>query len=352
MKLIKKIGAFTLICSLITGTTFASSAETSYGTESTSNIQMVQAEIKPEIIIKYDSKSKGFKDEKGRRVYPILYNETLYLPVRGLCGIFEKAIEWDGSSKSIFIGKTFTDPAGITKGTSACAITLIEDVKFSGERVTADLRPDVLVMYNFTQKSYQDRLGKTLSPLVYENTTYLPIEMISQFMGKKINWDKETNSLDLGAGSPINLETVTGGGITGSGITGSAITASAIENMGEIFYREKEVYNDVSGKIVDLVKAKTKEEKVTLAKAISNDYLIIEKLSTMVKMEAIGDFTEEEKKIHKSLTDFSISLGLYALVIENIAHMAAQGEDYALLADTLLYYALESQELMDKVLLK
>ncbi|MEG1583450.1 MAG: hypothetical protein RR131_07695 [Anaerovorax sp.] len=359
MKLMKKMGAYILICSLITGAGGTWCADAVYGEEGTTAIERVDVYLKPDITVKHNGEIIGFQDAAGQRVYPIRYEGRTYLPIRGICSIFEKAVEWDDTSKTVFIGKTFFDPAGITKGTTACAFRLKEGIKekeplkepikesltetdlLEAQRVKAEIRPDILIMYNFMQCEAKDGSGNVMVPLVYRETTYFPAEVIGKYLNHEISLDPLENTVTLGL-LPMKPTTK-------DGKPKDVATGAAIENMSKVFQREKELYNDVSSKIVELVKVKNKKEKEAIAKSISDDYMVLEKLLLMTKGEDRSKYTEEEAQIHKQLVDFSDSFNMYALVIENVAYMAAGGEDYALLSETLLYYALESQELMAKV---
>ena len=45
------------------------------------------------------------KDANGKTVEPFVYNDTTYLPVRAVATAFDKAVEWDGDTQSIYIGR-------------------------------------------------------------------------------------------------------------------------------------------------------------------------------------------------------------------------------------------------------
>lgn len=346
MKLIKKMGIYVLLCCLVTGSCAVWSPDITYGEETKGKIEAVDVYLKPAITVRYEGDVVEFKDATGASVYPIIYEGKTYLPLRGLCSLVEKAVEWDDQSKTIFMGKTFSDPAGITKGTTECAVRMKEPIgeKRTEQRVKGKIRPDVLVMYNFEQQEIKDSGGNVLYPLVYQETTYLPTDAIAKCLRREISLDPLENTITLGVESVMAMP--------GDDKAKQWATGAAIESMNKIFHREKEIYNDISGKIVELVKVKDKKEKQAIAKAISDDYIMLEKVLLMTKGQNLSAYTEEEQTIHKELVAFSDSFSMYALVIENVAYMAAAGEDYALLSETLLYYALESQELMAKVSLK
>ncbi len=45
------------------------------------------------------------KDTVGNTVEPFIYNGTTYLPVRAVANAFNKDVEWDGETSSVYIGK-------------------------------------------------------------------------------------------------------------------------------------------------------------------------------------------------------------------------------------------------------
>lgn len=56
------------------------------------------------ITLYYDGVKVEPKDATGKKVAPLLYNGTTYLPVRAISNLFGEAINWDGSTQSVYIG--------------------------------------------------------------------------------------------------------------------------------------------------------------------------------------------------------------------------------------------------------
>lgn len=332
----------------------------SYGVEATVNKPInIEVYVRPDITIKYNDNEMIFFDVKGTRVYPISYNGTTYLPIRAVSSLSDKPIEWDNASKSVYMGRTFTDPAGATKGNTSSAIALENlsknlkaDASSSFYRGQAKLRPDIYFVYNFTFKKFKDANDKEIYPIIYRGSTYLPIRNVSELVNYSIDWEPVTKTISIiNPRTYIPAPTTTNEAITvsESAITNSAITKSAITDMQAIFQREKEVYNDVSAKIVEIVKLKDKVAKENIAKSISEDYTVITKLIKLLNEIDLKSLPEDEILIHEKLMEFSQSVEMYVLVMENIAYMDLNDQDYSLLADTLLYYALDTQSKMDYV---
>lgn len=53
-----------------------------------------------------DGKPASFgNDSNGNKIEPFIYNGTTYLPVRAVGDAMGKAVEWDGKTQTVFIGK-------------------------------------------------------------------------------------------------------------------------------------------------------------------------------------------------------------------------------------------------------
>lgn len=56
------------------------------------------------ITLYYDGVEITPTDANGKRVEPLLYNGTTYLPVRAVSNLFDEDINWDGATQSVYIG--------------------------------------------------------------------------------------------------------------------------------------------------------------------------------------------------------------------------------------------------------
>ena len=64
----------------------------------------ISALLTPNVKITYNGVLQTPRDGNGNVVYPINYNGSVYLPVRGIAGIFGENIDWDPDSKTVLIG--------------------------------------------------------------------------------------------------------------------------------------------------------------------------------------------------------------------------------------------------------
>ena len=68
----------------------------------------IQADLNYGITLKYNGAVKVFKDINGNVMYPISYNGTTYLPLRGVASLFNTPIEWVEEKQTIHLGTEST----------------------------------------------------------------------------------------------------------------------------------------------------------------------------------------------------------------------------------------------------
>ncbi len=102
MKLKKTVTALVLALALVGALTIASSAA--------GVVQEIRANLDPSITITLDGEAQTFLDANGTRVYPITYKGTTYLPVRAVAGLVGLGVDWDGTTRTVILGK---QPSGV-----------------------------------------------------------------------------------------------------------------------------------------------------------------------------------------------------------------------------------------------
>ena len=63
-------------------------------------------------------------------------------------------------------------------------------------KVTYD---NIKILINGTEYAPTDVVGNVVEPFIYNGTTYVPIRAISQAFGRKVDWDANSNSVEIGA---------------------------------------------------------------------------------------------------------------------------------------------------------
>jgi uncharacterized membrane protein YkoI len=71
------------------------------GTKTNESRRSVTAESRPDFTITVDGVIQIFYDEQDKRVYPLLYNGTTYLPVRAISEMMGKSVTWNESTMTI-----------------------------------------------------------------------------------------------------------------------------------------------------------------------------------------------------------------------------------------------------------
>lgn len=79
---------------------------TAFGANTTTLYNVIANGIK--IVI--DGRELNPTDANGNKVEPIIYNGTTYLPVRAIANAFGKAVNWDGSNYTVYLGKVPNAP--------------------------------------------------------------------------------------------------------------------------------------------------------------------------------------------------------------------------------------------------
>lgn len=147
----------------------------------------VKADYKPSFSIVIDGKLCGFVDANGQQVYPLVYQGSTYLPLRSIGNLMEKEVGWDAATETV----TLSGEAEWQR---------IEPV---GERpadsqVQAVVKPGMTVMVDGEKQQFVDANGKTVYPIIYNGSTYLPLRAIGNLMGKKVGWSGELSTVFLG----------------------------------------------------------------------------------------------------------------------------------------------------------
>ena len=380
----------TLLISTYTTGVFAASSGTGAPVQ-----KKVMFYLKPDISIELNGSRQVFKDANGKFVSPIVYNGTVYLPIRAVSSIMKEPIEWDAGSKTIYIGKTLTYPvkSEAKVSTQYAAAADQDDIASINElpmgMVTGYSKPDLFVMYDFVIQTFKDTNGITIYPLSYNGSTYLPIRAVSRLMNEPITWDGTAKLVSIGDDAeeevteepeededkvdqqdeeePDNQNEDLDDDQTGDlddDQTGDldeesdsdTTTETDVQNEDEIddtvrlqlkdiYEREEALYYEASAKITNIRKASA-EEKEAIAASASDNYLKAQAMTEEAKKIDQKDFNEKEKAACNKLIAFAESNEYYILVLENIAYLAAEDSDYSMLADTFLYFAVEAQNAM------
>jgi hypothetical protein len=339
----KKAAIFVIITALL----FSTCIPAAYADEPAAGTRVpkkVMFWLKPDICVELNEVRMVFKDANGHTVYPVIFNGTTYLPVRAVSSLMGEPIEWDAASKTVYIGRTLTNPVKSPAQVSRdCAVRADESDIIAASMLQPSLvsgysKPDVTVMYDFVIQTFKDADRQTVYPLNYNGSIYLPVRAISRLMGEPIKWDAAAKKISIGDGEeeePVEEEP-------------DEDADAVFKQLRELFEEEEALYYEATAKITRIKNAGTEERQ---AIAISASENCVKAQSVTLDVKQIKDqdeFTDEEKAAYEALLAFAESNEYYILILENIAYMAANGQDYSMLAETFLYFALEAQAKLEE----
>lgn len=151
--------------------------------------ETITATLDRGIKVTYNGEKQIFTDVNGKIVYPIVYEGTTYLPIRAMSALVDLPVAWDGENYSVVLGgegdaEGKKDPVG-TPDTINVTINPVLD-------------SNIKVIYNGATMTFTDVNGKTVYPIVYEGTTYLPIRAVSGLVDIPVEWDGVNYTVVLG----------------------------------------------------------------------------------------------------------------------------------------------------------
>ena len=299
-------------------------------------VQTISVHVQPDFTIKVGEQIKSFYDANGHPVFPIVYRGTTYLPVRAVSGLMGENVDWDGPSKTVFIGKTLKAP--VKSETFASSWVRDGGVPFGirppVQTAQAHLKPDISILYDFVAQRFSDVNEEDVYPINYRGSVYLPIRAISRLMGESVEWDegrKQITISDSEAEEAARQEREAEDGEERVWLLRSALSEAL------------SIHNDATEKIAGLQVEDSAEQLIALAARISDDARRASGVVIRITRIDTEAFTEEELDAYAKLAGFAAASEHYILILENIAYLAASGQDYSMIAETFLDLALDAQ---------
>ena len=132
----------------------------------------------------------------------------------------------------------------ITLAAMLCGAAGAADAPYSA---AARLRPDVPVRIGGIEQTFYDADGIEVHPIIYNDTTYVPIRAVGELMGKNVNWDG------------VHLTATIGGERTTAPTRGTPNTAATPQNITVRIRPDYTIvidgvartFRDVDGRVVD-----------------------------------------------------------------------------------------------------
>lgn len=148
-----------------------------------------QAILNRKVSIVYNNELKEFSDVNGTKVYPLTYQGTTYLPVRAIASLFSIPVEWNGEERMVLLGQGSVS--------SSTVKTIQNFVSGENEEITLLLSKSIKIKYNDVLQKFTDVNGTEVFPLLYNDTTYLPVRAISNMYGATVEWDGVNQRITL-----------------------------------------------------------------------------------------------------------------------------------------------------------
>ena len=197
----------------------------------------VTARLRPDVTIIIDGSKRIFYNAGGQQVHPLSYGGTTYLPLRAIGELMGKVVTWDQDAKTASLSGTRTDAPTIGK----------PDATARPQDVTAALRDDFTVVVDGTVCAFADVNGKTVYPLLYQGSIYLPVRAIGELMGKTVDWDGRTNTVTLSGSEVTDADMIVGGGngpLTMEQAKSKILAREGIDAADAIFTKAKLEWDD------------------------------------------------------------------------------------------------------------
>lgn len=153
---------------------------------SAAEILREDAELRPDITIVIDDETCYFRSASGDYIYPILFNDTTYLPLRSIGEIMGKNVNWDEANKTI----TLSGERDNYKNTSRPSTEDREDIE-------VQVRKDFKIVIDNKEQTFKDAKGSRVYPILFDGSTYLPLRAIGEIMDCDVEWDGDDKTVTL-----------------------------------------------------------------------------------------------------------------------------------------------------------
>jgi len=292
--------------------------------------QRVDVHLSSDITIKVGDQVKSFFDANGAHVFPLIYQGTTYLPVRAISALMDESIEWDAASRTVFIGRTLSNPGASlpTSGNYARPGYVPYFLRPPVEIVEALKLRDIIIMYNFETQNFVDVNGNTVYPINFQGSNYLPVRAIAGLMGETIDWDPELRRITISQG------------ITE---TEDPEVQQRVQEFDQMLTDVAAIFDRATMRVLSLQNALTLEQFITLVDSSSTDVYAADMIVRNLQNINTHGFSELELNIYNSLLAYADATARYALITENIIYMAFRGQDFSIFAEVFLTFAVDTQ---------
>ena len=123
----------------------------------------VLVQVRKDFTIVIDGKEELFRTSSGKRIYPLLYDGSTYLPLRTIGQIMGKNVDWDNATKTVTLtsaGVTVTDADtfGNKKDTVTDADTFKDKEKVTGKDIGLEKAKEIALQHAGLKENEVSRL--------------------------------------------------------------------------------------------------------------------------------------------------------------------------------------------------
>lgn len=144
------------------------------------------ARIRPDFTIVIDGKERNFKRADGSAAYALVYQDSTYLPLRAIGEALGRNVNWNEATKTITL-----------EGRRAAADSSNQYIAGKSKDVTVQVRTDFTIVIDGVTRQFRTASGKTVYPLLYNGSTYLPLRAIGEIMDKEVAWNNSMKTVTL-----------------------------------------------------------------------------------------------------------------------------------------------------------
>ena len=131
-----------------------------------------------DIDIILDNEVQILTNAVGSRVFPVMFEESVYLPVRAISNILGYEIDYDENTRSVIIGESIP-PVRIKQEWYT---------ELESEAISVFVDQRLRIIYQDEEQQFLNGVGEIAYPINYRDSVYLPIRGIANMFEVSISW--------------------------------------------------------------------------------------------------------------------------------------------------------------------
>ncbi len=192
----KKMITVILAAALLCACAVPAGALAGEGTPTTVHVDSAR-DMKWDTLISVENVSwAAFLDGQGRQRLPMVYEGSVYIPLRTAGEWMGAEVAWDQANQTVTL-TSGGEPSYLDMFTpeGQPPMTEEEDAVFLREAqggAEAELRPDIRIVLDGVEQNLTNARGEPVYPLVIRECVYLPVRNVGELCGKEVMWFRES----------------------------------------------------------------------------------------------------------------------------------------------------------------